>query len=80
MTKGQANSDKQNPKISTEEVLHVEVKASSTDISQTAKPDFEKVESEKLAEQWLAENKQAFQSWNAYVEKFGLPLEKYRTF
>jgi antitoxin CcdA len=29
---------------------------------------------------WLAENKEAIESSNAYVEKFGLPLAKYRPF
>ena len=29
---------------------------------------------------WKAENAEAFKSRNAYVEKHGLPLEKYRQF
>lgn len=31
-------------------------------------------------EQWLAENAEAIASSNAYVEKHGLPLAKYRMF
>jgi len=34
----------------------------------------------KRAEQWVAENAKAFDCWNAYVEKNGLPLAKYRSF
>ena len=32
----------------------------------------------KRAEQWLEENREALDSWNAWVEKHGLPLAKYR--
>ena len=35
---------------------------------------------EKRAELWVAENQKAFECWNAYVEKNGLPLGKYRNF
>jgi antitoxin CcdA len=31
-------------------------------------------------ERWLAENAEAIESSNAYVEKYGLPLAKYRQF
>ncbi len=29
---------------------------------------------------WLEDNHEAFEESNAYVEKFGLPLEKYKQF
>ena len=29
---------------------------------------------------WLAENREAIESSNAYVERYGLPLAKYRQF
>ncbi|WEK47252.1 MAG: type II toxin-antitoxin system CcdA family antitoxin [Candidatus Andeanibacterium colombiense] len=32
------------------------------------------------AERWLAENREAIESSNAWVEKHGLPLAKYRLF
>ena len=35
---------------------------------------------EKRAELWVAQNQKAFECWNAYVEKNGLPLGKYRSF
>lgn len=35
---------------------------------------------EKRAEQWVAENAKAFDCWNVYIEKNGLPLAKYRMF
>ena len=35
---------------------------------------------EKCAELWVAQNHQAFECWNAYVDKNGLPLAAYRSF
>lgn len=32
------------------------------------------------AEQWLAENRHALESSNAYVERHGLPLQRHRKF
>ena len=31
-------------------------------------------------EQWLEENREAIEGWNAYVREHGLPLAKYRRF
>lgn len=35
---------------------------------------------EKRAELWVAQNQKAFECWNAYVDKNGLPLAAYRSF
>lgn len=35
---------------------------------------------ETRAERWLAENRDALDYWNDYVEKNGLPLARYRQF
>jgi antitoxin CcdA len=35
---------------------------------------------EAQAERWLAENRQAIESSNAFVERHGLPLARYRQF
>lgn len=29
---------------------------------------------------WIAENREAIEGWNAWTEKNGLPLERYRAF
>ena len=29
---------------------------------------------------WIEENREAIEGWNAWVEKHGLPLERYRAF
>lgn len=33
-----------------------------------------------VREAWIAENRAAIDGWNAWVEKNGLPLERYRPF
>ena len=33
-----------------------------------------------LGEAWIAENRDAIESWNAWTAKNGLPLERYRAF
>ena len=33
-----------------------------------------------VREAWTAENREAIEGWNAWVEKNGLPLERYRAF
>jgi antitoxin CcdA len=49
-------------------------------ISQSAEHGLDLAIKEKLAKQWLHENKAALDSSNEYVEKHGLPLAKYRQF
>ena len=48
-------------------------KATNASLSET-------VLAEKRTELWVAENAKAFECWNDYVEKNGLPLTKYRSF
>ena len=33
-----------------------------------------------VREAWIEENREAIESWNAWVERNGLPLERYRAF
>lgn len=33
-----------------------------------------------VREAWIEENREAIESWNAWTEKHGLPLERYRAF
>jgi antitoxin CcdA len=51
-------------------------------LNATAHPDGDvaRAVAEKRAELWVAQNQKAFECWNAYVEKNGLPLGKYRSF
>lgn len=57
-------------------------KPTNTDLAESnlAEGEVVKAIADKLAEVWIAESGQAFECWNAYVEKNGLPLAKYRSF
>ena len=57
-----------------------EAKALRINISQAAEAGVARAVAERRAELWLQENREAIESSNAYVEKHGLPLEKFRTF
>ncbi|WP_298395113.1 type II toxin-antitoxin system CcdA family antitoxin [Sphingobium sp.] len=46
------------------------------DVSRRSDPGF----ADEVRRRWMEANKEAFASLNAYVEKHGLPLEKYRAF
>lgn len=50
------------------------------DVSQAAEAGVARAIAEKRAELWVKDNAKAFACWNAYIEKNGLPLEKYRNF
>jgi antitoxin CcdA len=75
-----AHVEKKATNVSLAEDLLAEAKALRINVSQAAEAGVAKAVAEKRAEIWLRENKKAFESWNAYVEKNGLPLEKYRSF
>lgn len=63
-----------------DESLLAEAKALHINISQAAEAGVARAVAEKRAEQWLAENREALDGWNAYVEEHGLPLADYRRF
>ena len=60
--------------------LLAEARELKINISQAAEAGITKAIAEKRAAIWQKENKKAIESSNAYVEKHGLPLEKYRMF
>jgi antitoxin CcdA len=57
-----------------------EAKELGVNISLAAASGLEQAVREKRAERWLQENRAALESYNEYVEKNGLPLDKYRLF
>lgn len=75
-----ANAARKATPISLSEPLLAEAKALHIDISQAAEAGLAKAVAEKRAELWVTENAKAFECWNEYVEKSGLPLAKYRNF
>lgn len=79
-TKHYANAAKKATNVSLAEPLLAEAKELRINISQAAEAGVAKAVAEKRAELWVQENREAFESSNAYVEKHGLPLAKYRMF
>lgn len=75
-----ANTAKKATNVSLAESLLAEAKELRINVSQAAEAGVAKAVAEKRAELWVAENTKAFECWNAYVEKNGLPLAKYRRF
>jgi antitoxin CcdA len=60
--------------------LLAEAKALSVNVSRAAETGIAaavRAEKERL---WLEENREALESWNAWVNENGLPLAKYRMF
>ena len=79
-TSNYVGSPKKATNVSLAEPLLAEARELRINVSQAAEAGVAKAVAERRAEIWQAENKQAFECWNAYVEKNGLPLAKYRGF
>ena len=75
-----AQAPKRATNVSLAESLLAEAKQLRINISQAAEAGVARAVAEKRAELWVAENQNAFECWNAYVEKDGLPLGQYRSF
>ncbi len=74
------NAPKKATNVSLTERLLAEAKALQINISQAAEAGVAQAVAEKRAELWVKENAKAFECWNDYIEKSGLPLDQYRTF
>lgn len=79
-TMAHAQAPKRATNVSLAESLLAEAKQLRINISQAAEAGVARAVAEKRAVLWVAENQNAFECWNAYVEKNGLPLGKYRSF
>ncbi len=79
-TSNYANAPKKSTNVSLAESLLAEAREMRINVSQAAEAGVAKAVAEKRAEIWQTENQKAFECWNAYVEKNGLPLAKYRRF
>jgi antitoxin CcdA len=73
-----ATPSKRATNVSLAENLLTEAKAFRINVSQAAERGLVQAIAEKRAENWLAENREAIESSNAFVERHGLPLESYR--
>ncbi len=66
--------------LSIDAELVAEAKAMGINLSQTCEAALSVALKKEREDQWVKENWDAIQSSNAWVEKHGLPLEKYRMF
>jgi antitoxin CcdA len=75
-----APAPKRATNISLRSDLIEEAKRLDINISQACEQGLEQQVARTRAEVWLEENREAIESSNAYVEKHGLPLARYRMF
>jgi antitoxin CcdA len=66
--------------VSLDAALLAEAKALRINVSQAAESGLSRAVADKRAELWLAANRDALESSNAYVEQNGLPLARHRNF
>lgn len=66
--------------LSLDQNLISEARELGINISQAAEGGLKEAVSKAKSEQWKRENAEALKSSNEWIEKNGLPLEKYRSF
>ena len=66
--------------VSLNTALLTEAKSLRINVSQAAEAGLARAVAEKRAELWLAANREALDSSNAFIEKNGLPLAHHRKF
>lgn len=66
--------------LSLDPALIEDAKALDVNISRAAEAGLREAVRKAKGEAWLRENAAALESWNEWVAKNGLPLEKYRMF
>jgi antitoxin CcdA len=66
--------------VTLDAALVTEAKELGVSISQASNQGLQQAVKKARGERWLEENKAALESSNAWVEKHGLPLAKYRMF
>jgi antitoxin CcdA len=75
-----AASPKKTTSVSLAESLLIEARSLGINVSQAAEEGLAKAVALKREARWIEENRDAIQSSNEFVERQGLPLEKYRMF
>ncbi|MFT3858556.1 MAG: type II toxin-antitoxin system CcdA family antitoxin [Aquabacterium sp.] len=80
LTPAAAPSPRKATNVSLPGDLLAEAKALNINISQASEAGLARAVAEKRSALWLAANKDALDSSNAFVEREGLPLSKHRQF
>ena len=75
-----SSSKRKSVNLSIDSELIANAKAMGINLSQTCEAALGAALKKEREEQWIKENWDAIQSTNAWVEKNGLPLAKYRVF
>lgn len=76
----QSSLSKKPTNLSLDQNLILEARELGINISQAAEGGLKEAVSKAKSEQWKRENAEALKSSNEWIEKNGLPLEKYRSF
>lgn len=71
---------KKTTSVSLAEPLLAEARALGINVSQAAEDGVAAAVARRRREQWLRENAAAIQSYNEFVDKHGMVLDKYRLF
>ena len=71
---------KKTTSVSLAEPLLAEAKALGINVSQAAEDGVAAAVARRRREQWLQENAAAIQSYNEFVDRHGMVLDKYRLF
>jgi antitoxin CcdA len=66
--------------LSIDEAVLADAKALGINVSRAAETGIAEAVRKEKGRRWLEENREALESSNAWVEKHGLPLAKYRQF
>ncbi|WP_353644121.1 type II toxin-antitoxin system CcdA family antitoxin [Mesorhizobium sp. WSM2239] len=80
MMRQSRSAQRKSTNLSLDARLVAEAKNLDINISRVAEKSIADAVAEEKARLWKIENREAIQSLNEYVEKHGLPLEKYRQF
>lgn len=73
-------SARRSANLSVEADMLEEARALNINLSRAAQDGIRRAIAAEKARRWKEENAEAIRSSNEYVEKYGLPLEKYRMF
>jgi len=76
----EAHMNKRATNLTIDPVLLDEARALNINLSATFEASLRDAVRKQKAAQWLEENREALEGYNAWIEQNGLPLEKYRQF
>ena len=76
----QGSGKKKATNLSLDQELLKDARALGVNISAAAEQGVSEAVRKAKGEAWLEENREAIEYWNDWVDKNGLPLEKYRLF